>query len=263
MTTSVSSLRAELRSDSADVATATPRLSWIVSSDDPEWQQVSAEIEVDDQTVILAGAESVLVEWPFAALAPREQRSLRVRVTGQDGVTSPWSEPCLVRASFLAAGEWVAPMIGAAESTQPLLLRNEFSVKSGLSRATLYATAQGTYQVWANGAEVDDQILKPGWTPYDSRLIHESTDVTALLAEGDNALGVELAGGWYTERVGFTADGKGFYGDQPSAAVQVLLEYQDGSTQTVVSGPDWRCTDQGPGARPACTTVRSTTPAAS
>ena len=48
-----------------------------------------------------------------------------------------------------------------------------------MSRATLYATAVGVYQVALNGTDVDDQVMKPGWTPFQYRTIHETTDVTA------------------------------------------------------------------------------------
>ena len=37
---------------------------------------------------------------------------------------------------------------------------------SPVSRATLYATAVGVYQAAVNGTDVDDQVMKPGWTPY-------------------------------------------------------------------------------------------------
>ena len=46
---------------------------------------------------------------------PRDDVRLRVRVTGNDGVTSDWSEPLRIRAGFLAEGEWVATPIGLAE----------------------------------------------------------------------------------------------------------------------------------------------------
>ena len=80
-------------------------------------------------------------------------------------------------------------------------------------------------------------MLKPGWTPYEHRLLHETTDVTALLVDGENAVGVALSGGWYTERFGFR-DAELHYGPQPAVAVQLVIEYADGRTATVASGPD-------------------------
>jgi alpha-L-rhamnosidase len=250
MTTHVETVRAELRSDSADVATSTPRLSWIVSSPTAGWSQQWAEIKVDDGTTVrVQGSESVLVSWPFDPIRPREQHVVQVRVTGSDGMTSEWSAPCRVRAAFLSAGEWTAPMIAVREpasAAQPVLLRTDFTVRPDLNRATLYATAHGVYQAFLNGSEVDDQILKPGWTPYRSRLVHESTDVTALLHPGANAIGIDLAGGWFTERVGFMTESGISYGEQPAVAVQLLLEYHDGTSESVVSGKYWQSSAEGP-----------------
>jgi alpha-L-rhamnosidase len=244
MTANVTSLRAELRTDSDDVASPTPRLSWTTESSVEGWTQTRAELELDGaETATIEGSESVLVAWPFAPLVPRTTRSLRVRVTGADGETSEWSRPRELVAAFFADGEWTAPMVGLvapAAIGQPALLRTEFEVAGPLERATLYATAHGAYQLEINGSEVDDQILKPGWTPYKARLVHETTDVTALLSVGRNALGASIAGAWYTENFGFGGYAKPFYGDQPAVAVQLHLDYSDGSSAIVTTGADWR-----------------------
>ena len=145
----------------------------------------------------------MLVDWPFAPLAPRDDVRLRVRVTGSDGVTSDWSEPLRIRAGFLAEGEWVAAPIGLAApaaEAQPGLARTEFEIAGEVASAVLYATGLGVYQASVNGADVDDQVLKPGWTPYQWRLIHETTDVTDLLVAG-----TQRAGDPFRRRVGHRA----------------------------------------------------------
>jgi alpha-L-rhamnosidase len=250
MTARVTDLRAELRTDSTDVALPTPRLSWRTESTADGWLQARAEIELDGgAAATVEGRDSVLVAWPFEPLAPRTTHTVRVRVTGEDGETSDWSEPRELVAAFLAEGEWTAAMVGLADPSgpaRPALLRTEFDVTGEVTRATLYATAHGAYQVEVNGHEVDDQILKPGWTPYQWRLIHETTDVTALLAEGRNAIGVTIAGAWYTERFGFRESAKPFYGEQPAVALQLVLELADGASTTITTGPGWRATGDGP-----------------
>ena len=110
----------------------------------------------------------------------------------------------------------------------------------------MYATACGVYQVELNGHEVDDQILKPGWTAYQYRLVHETTDVTGLLQIGRNAIGASLAGGWYTERYGFGGQARPFYGSQPSFAALLVIDYVGGGQQVVRTGADWRACGAGP-----------------
>lgn len=234
------------------VAVPTPRVSWVTTSDVAGWRQLAAELAWNDGVTTtnfqLDGDASVLVAWPFTALTARQSGSLRVRVRGIDG-WSEWSQAQPVVASFLADGEWQADFIGLAEPSrhaQPALLRHEFEVDRGLVRATWYATALGVYQAQLNGSVVDDQVLKPGWTPYQYRLVHETTDVTRLLREGANAIGIALAGGWYTESYGFQGLAKPFYGTQPSFAGQLLLEYADGRSQWVATGPQWQASGAGP-----------------
>ena len=83
--TRVATLRAELRDDTAFVATPTPRLSWTVESAEPGWLQASAELSDGLETVTLDGRASVLVAWPFAPLAPGERRDVTVRVRADVG----------------------------------------------------------------------------------------------------------------------------------------------------------------------------------
>ncbi|MCU1509085.1 MAG: alpha-L-rhamnosidase [Glaciihabitans sp.] len=246
----VTSVRAELRTDSTDVATPTPRLSWKSASTTPDWIQASAEVQLDGaESVTLASRDSVLVTWPFAPLESRSQHEVRVRVTGQDGVGSEWSEPVGIVAAFLPDGAWTGAMIGLADPAaiaQPALLRTEFTARGPIARATLYATAHGAYQAEVNGTHVDDQILKPGWTSYQYHLVHESTDVTSLVREGANALAVTLAGAWYTENYGFRENAVRFYGEQPAFAGQLVLDYADGTSEVVASDATWRATGDGP-----------------
>ncbi|GAA5202912.1 alpha-L-rhamnosidase [Microbacterium jejuense] len=229
------------------VAAPEPRFGWRTETDTPDWRQASAEIELTRggglETHRVDGPASTQLAWPFAPLAPREEVSLRVRVTGEDGTTGEWSAPRRVVAGFLGEGEWQAAAIGLAspsETARPAYLRTEFEVTGPVSRATLYATAVGVYQVAIGGADVDDQVMKPGWTPYPQRTIHETTDVTALLAEGRNAIGVRLAGAWATERFGFRENARPLYADQPRFAGQLLVEYADGAAQWVTTDASWQ-----------------------
>ena len=243
----VTSLRAEYRDDTGFVAVPRPRLSWKTTTDTANWTQLSAEIEGGSEVVTIEGRDSVLVDWPFDALQPGESRTVRVRVTGSDGATSQWSEPLVVEAGFVDG--WTAPLVRAAAPAgigKPLLVRGAVDLPDGFLRAVLFATAQGVYQVEINGVEVDDQILKPGWTAYQHRLVHETTDVTDLLTSGQNVVGVRLAGGWFTERFGFNGNDRPFYGENPAVAVQLVVTLRDGSTTTIVADDSWLTYDDGP-----------------
>src|SRR5258708_124364 len=83
------------------------------------------------------------------------------------------------------------------------LLRREFDVHQGMTKARLYVTALGVYEAQLNGVTVGDHVLDPGWTSYHDRLQYQTFDVTGLLHEGRNAIGAMLADGWYRGRPGF------------------------------------------------------------
>jgi len=241
--------KVEYRSDTRYTAVAAPRLSWVTEASSPNWTQRWADIESNGSVRRIEGRDSVYVPWPFEPLTPRERVSVRVRVCGSDGEISEWSEPREIEAAFLGENEWVAELIGLPHPTrvgQPALLRGEFETTGEVLKATLYSMAQGMYQVHVNGAEVDDETLKPGWTSYQTRNIHETVDVTGLLVPGRNAIGIELTGGWFTERYGFGEDKLPFYGEQPAAALQLVLDYADGSTQTIRTDASWRALAEGP-----------------
>ncbi|RKR73593.1 glycoside hydrolase family 78 protein [Frondihabitans australicus] len=249
MSTSVGTLRAETRDDSEFVATPTPRLSWTTTSSSPDWTQEHAEVRLDGEEVVeLSGRDSVLVPWPFSELAERSTHTVEVRVAGSDGAMSEWSSPVTVRAGFRDT-PWAAPLVGLdtpSRQAQPLLLRRVFAVSKPVRQATLYATAHGVYQAEINGRVVDDETLKPGWSAYGDRLIHETTDVTALVAEGDNAIGFSVAGGWFTESFGFRDGARPFYGADPAVAASLVIDYADGSSESVDTDGSWLATGESP-----------------
>ena len=75
-----------------------------------------------------------------------------------------------------------------------------------MTRARVYAAAQGVYELQLNGERVGDHELAPGWTDYRKRIQYQTYDVTDLVRRGDNALGAELADGWYAGRVAMFGD---------------------------------------------------------
>ncbi|CCH87624.1 alpha-L-rhamnosidase A [Modestobacter italicus] len=221
-----------------------PRLSWVTSTELPDWHQTAYELEVDDwSSGRVASDESVLVPWGAPPLTSRERRSVRVRVWGTGAAEpSAWSEDVVVEAGLLEPADWTATLVRpvpVGEGEPAALLRREFVLDRPVVRARLYATAQGVYEAELNGAVVGDQVLAPGWTSYRHRLRYQTHDVTGLLREGANAIGVHLADGWFTGFLGFTGK-RDWYGDRTGAFVQLEVEHPDGSRTVVTTDGSWR-----------------------
>ena len=119
------------------------------------------------------------------------------------------------------------------------LLRTAFASTKTLTRARVYATARGVYQMSLNGQPVGDQHLAPGWTDYFQRIQHQTYDVTDLVRQGDNAWGVELGRGWYAGKIGPRPPGN--YGTDLSFLARLRMDYSDGTTQWVdTNDSTWR-----------------------
>jgi alpha-L-rhamnosidase len=186
------------------------------------------------------------VPWPFAPLAARERRLVRVQVWGADGQVSAWSELASVEAGLLQPGDWSARFITPdweEETTRPQpcpLLRHEFDLRPNVRQARLYITALGVYSAEINGVAVGDHVLAPGWTSYNHRLRYQTFDVTALLQAGRNALGAILGDGWYRGRLGYHGGRRNIYGDRLALLAQLEIEYADGTRVCIGTDDRWR-----------------------
>ncbi|MEV6483040.1 glycoside hydrolase family 78 protein [Streptomyces sp. NPDC051576] len=123
------------------------------------------------------------------------------------------------------------------------LLRTDFTVRREVRSARLLATALGVYELELNGTTVGDLVLTPGWTSYHHRHRYQVHDVTPLLRPGANAWGAHLADGWYRGLLGFNGGTRDLYGPHTGLLAELHIEYTDGTTDTVVTGPGWRTSD--------------------
>ncbi|KJQ53428.1 glycoside hydrolase family 78 protein [Microbacterium sp. SA39] len=227
-----------------------PRISWKTRAP-AGWTQIAYELEVtrsgDVTTVSVEDSDSVLRDWPSAPLASRERAVVRVRVTGDDGSVSGWSEPAAVETGLLAPDDWSAMAVGAnwnenplSDERRPSVLRRDFSARGGLASARLYVTAHGVYEVEINGRRIGDDAMSPGWTPYRQKLRYYTYDVTDEISPGANAIGAWLGDGWYRGRMGWRGGFRNIFGTDLSLLAQLELRYADGTTETIATDGDWR-----------------------
>jgi alpha-L-rhamnosidase len=168
-------------------------------------------------------------------------KSWKSSPTAEEG----WSKPGFVPTKWVdamqVAGLGQLPWgdsLGVDDSNRPPYLRKQVSLKAGVRRARLYATALGVYDFSINGKRVSDDVLKPDWDDYHIRVQYQTFDVTKLLKEGDNALAAVLGPGWYCGHIGLSAGD--FYGTRSALLAQLQVEYDDGSTQTIVTDKTWK-----------------------
>lgn len=251
--TTISRLQVEHLRETLGIGFARPRLSWQVESAAPNWRQAAYAIEclsadghVHQDTGRIESEQSILVNWPFAPLQSRERVSLRVKVWGQDGSESAWSQPLVVETGLLDPADWSAHFItpdweeDVTRSNPAPYLRREFTLRGEIQSARLYITALGLYEAEINGQVVGDHVFAPGWTVYNERLRYQTFDVTDLLKPGRNAIGAVLGDGWFRGRLGFGGGRRNIYGERLALLAQLEVRYVDGSSERIVSDESWR-----------------------
>ena len=107
-----------------------------------------------------------------------------------------------------------------------------------MQKATAYVCGLGQFIFHINGQKVSDHELDPGWTNYDKKIQYVKFDVTKLLHEGKNALGVEVGNGWFPkEDEHYTFTFPAFmppnpnpyrpFGKELVLAIKLVLDYAD------------------------------------
>ncbi len=232
------------------------------------------EIIWDSQKV--ASDRSHLVEYAGPELVSRQRVYWKVRAWNENDTPSAFSEPAFWEMGLLEPEDWSAewirselvdsaqtPVVEAWEqhltlpqiATNSVLaqwmegqmaklskvpyLRRGFGIDGEIDQARLYICGLGYHEVWLNGQRVSDRVFDPGisqYTLYGNYVVH---DVTDLLKNGQNAIGVLLGGGWYDEPLVWASIGKGIYG-QPGLIAQLEIRTKDGNVVRINTDESWK-----------------------
>ncbi|KAL4884864.1 bacterial alpha-L-rhamnosidase-domain-containing protein [Aspergillus karnatakaensis] len=235
-----------------------PRLSWQYADNPSDFKQAAYEVEVSEiisdsrSTVISltkkASSTSYLVPWPSSPLASRQKIAIRVRAWDQGNYLTGWSDPAYLEVGLLNRFDWQATRIAAPwgpETSAPdpeQLYRKEFHLPARIKEARLYITAQGVYEAEINGSIVGNHFMSPGWTTYDGRLQYQTYDVTDFLSNGANCIGIRVAEGWFSGRIGFEGGYRNIWGKHTALLAQMEFTLDSGEVQTIVSDGSWKVT---------------------
>jgi alpha-L-rhamnosidase len=255
----VGNLRCEHVQNPLGIDVSWPRLSWVMNSTQRGDHQTACQILVASSPTILAqnqgdlwnsGAivsdQSVLVTYGGQPLVSGEPCYWQVRVWDQNGNPSAWSPPALWSMGLLKPSDWTASWIGmTAANISPAapspMLRKTFTVSKTVSRATAYVCGLGYHELQLNGAKVGNSVLNPTWTRYDLHADYVTYDVTTNLIPGANAVGVQLANGYYNQ---WTSDAWNTstapWRALPQLLLQLNIQYTDGTSNVVVSDSSWK-----------------------
>jgi hypothetical protein len=254
-----SALRCDGQSEPLAVTDAQPQFSWQLSASSPTLHAVSEsayQIQATDANRGFASARGILwdsgvvhgfstsgIVYAGSPLEAGHAYVWRVRVWDEGGQPSGWSEVAHWSQAPVWHAAWIAAhATEAEEDTEPLpLFRKSFRLAGRVTRAVLYASGLGQDELRINGQKVGDDALTPGWSDYRKTVYYDSYDVTSLLRNGDNALGVLLGNGMYRviHTPGRYTKFAASYG-VPKCIVQLQIELADGKTIEIDSNDTWK-----------------------
>ena len=262
----VTQLQVEMKSNPLGIDITQPRFSWQIASNQPDLVQVGYHIQVAASPEELEAGknlvwdsgdvtseQSLFIPYDGQPLQSKQSYYWRVKVKTNQSAGS-WSETQTWSMAILHPAEWKAQWIGenqlsnAGETDQgntrlaARYLRKPFAIGKEVQRAILYISGLGSSESYLNGKRISEDIFAPMPSHYPTRTYYNVYDVTKLLQQGDNLLGVVLGNGRY-----FAMRNPGMltYG-LPSLLVQLEVEYIDGTTEQIVSDTSWKISSQGP-----------------
>lgn len=115
-----------------------------------------------------------------------------------------------------------------------------FIITKDVKRARAYASGLGDFVMRVNGQRVTDNVLEPGETDYTKTVLYATYDITERLVKGENTILSFIGGAQYNNPSNNRySKFNRIYGPQRFIA-QLLIEYTDGTADTIVTGPDWK-----------------------
>lgn len=266
----VDALKCERQISPIGIDEPRPTLSWTLKSDRRSDIQTAYQIIAATSQGLLAIGEPDLwdsgkvassdtlgIPYNGKALASGIRVWWQVRVWNRDDKPSDFCLPQWWEMAIMQGEDWQAKWISDG-SIQPEkeeehyledpapLFRKSFHTKGPVKLARLHASGLGYHELRLNGAKVGDQVLEPAWTCYDKRVPYTTHDITAMLHEGDNAVGVMLGNGWFNPLPlrfwGHRKFGESLAVGRPRLIARIDITYEDGSTQQIVTDETWKTT---------------------
>lgn len=124
------------------------------------------------------------------------------------------------------------------------LFRKAFKTDRAIKNALLSITAAGYYKVFINGNGIKKNVLDPAWTDFSKRIYYSEYDVTSLIEDGDNCLGVSLGNGFYNplpmRKWGARNMRKDMTVGKPVFIANLHISYKDGDSEEIVTDDSWK-----------------------
>ena len=239
------------RSMANPIGVVSPDFSWQLSDPAVGAGQQSYQIQVASSEEALRNGRADV--WDSGIIISEDQLHIvppvsfeentryywRVRVTEKNGTQTSWSVPASFSMGLYDTswkGSWVTADWDKCKSLP--YLRKEFTLKEKPVRATAYLCTLGCGDLYVNGAvNEESRILDPAQTNYERYALYTAFEIADKLSAGNNCIGVMLGDGWYHQDKVW---GPSFSYGRPKLRFQLMLQYADGSRESVCSDDTWQ-----------------------
>jgi alpha-L-rhamnosidase len=249
----VSELRCERRTNPVGIDQLNPNFEWQLQSKKRATYQSAYQVRVASEVKLLnetpdlwdsgrvASSQSHYISYGGKTLRSSQKYYWTARLWDNYGNMTEWSEPATFVTGLLSANDWKARWITAKRTDKdPLpIFRKEIELAKPVEDAVIHICGLGQYELRMNGRRVGDREMDPGWTNYRKTCLYSSYDVTNILKQGDNCIGVLLGNGMYNVPGRRYTKFKGTFGP-PKLICQLHITFVDGSTQVIASDDTWR-----------------------
>lgn len=220
-------------------------ISFSLSSDESDTKLKKAvvccngiEITTDSQVGIILPLKNMLpfTEYEISIDAfDNHKNSTRATTKFKTGrLNTPWDGKFISKSNYKCKKN---------TSPVPFTFRKNFSTTKKIKKAIINATAFGIFDLRLNGKRIQDQYFAPGFTSYKHDLQYITLDVTNELKENNQLIAI-VGPGWAAGRFTYSSVSQITVKKQ-SLLLEVLIAYEDGTTQKVVTDSSWDVTDQG------------------
>jgi alpha-L-rhamnosidase len=226
-------LRCEYLKNPLGIDVKKPRFFWVLQHSERGQKQSAYQLIVstDPSTKVsilwdtgkVISDQSIHVVYDGKPLESDRTYYWKVRYWDRDDIASPYS--CVNRfdTGLFNPEDWEGDWIGGKNQ-----VRKEFSVNGNVKRGRAFVCGLGYYEMRLNGQKVGNNVLDPGYTTYEKRILYSTYDITDALLKGDNAVGVMLGKGWSGPLL---------------LILQINIELEGGNTVTFFSEKSWKGKD--------------------
>lgn len=233
----ITDLKCEFITNPIGLDIQSPQFSWQMQSDKRGVMQIAYQLLVanspedlfHNNSVVwdsgkIYSSKSVGIRYVGPELESRRRYYWLVRIWASNNSKVVSSEAAFFEMGLLNPSDWQALWIGCPASRigRVLYFRRELSLTGHVKKARVYISGLGYYVLYINGKRVGNNVLDPGTSNYEKRVLYTTYDIADFL-EKENVFCVIVGPGWY---------------GVPKLCMQAEITFNDDHAEVIATGWD-------------------------